>query len=132
MDPERRRRRRFTLSLSVAVILAAALVYTSVSASSEARSPSQLLGAAQAGRSYELTGRVLPGYTQHGAAMDFRVSDRAGGRAVLVHYTGEVPDPFKAGREVIVTVRRAGNRFVGEHDSLITKCPSKFSDAKPS
>jgi len=128
---EGRARRRFVVSLTVAVVLAAALVYTSVSASSEASSPSQLLAGSQAGRSYELTGRVVPGYREHGDALDFRVTDRAGGRAVLVHYTGEVPDPFRAGREVIVTVRRDGNAFVGERDSLITKCPSKFSDAKP-
>jgi cytochrome c-type biogenesis protein CcmE len=131
MGPERRAKRRFIVALSVAVVLAAALVYTSVSASSEASSPSQLLAGAQAGRTYELTGRVLPGYTSNGDALTFRVADRAGGRAILVHYTGEVPDPFRAGREVIVTVRRDGNAFVGERDSLITKCPSKFSDAKP-
>src|SRR6185312_7161768 len=95
-DMEGRARRRFVVSLAVAVILAAALVYTSVSASSEADSPSQLLAGAQAGRTYELTGRVLPGYTENGGALNFRVADRAGGRAVLVHYTGEVPDPFRA------------------------------------
>jgi cytochrome c-type biogenesis protein CcmE len=38
-----------------------------------------------------------------------------------------VPDPFRAGREVIVTVKRDGEGFVAERDSLITKCPSKFS-----
>jgi cytochrome c-type biogenesis protein CcmE len=32
---------------------------------------------------------------------------------------------------VIVTVRREGAGFVGERDSLITKCPSKFSTSKP-
>jgi hypothetical protein len=29
---------------------------------------------------------------------------------------------------VIVTVRKKGSVFVGERDSLITKCPSKFTD----
>jgi hypothetical protein len=29
-----------------------------------------------------------------------------------------------------VTVRKEGSAFVGERDSLITKCPSKFSEAK--
>jgi cytochrome c-type biogenesis protein CcmE len=46
---------------------------------------------------------------------------------VPVRYEGVVPDPFRAGREVIVTVKREGNGFVAERDSLITKCPSKFS-----
>jgi len=44
-----------------------------------------------------------------------------------VSYSGTVPDPFRAGREVVVTVRKEGDRFVGERDSLITKCPSKFT-----
>ena len=39
-----------------------------------------------------------------------------------------MPDPFKDGREVIVTVRRQGTTYVGEKDSLTTKCPSKFTD----
>ena len=36
--------------------------------------------------------------------------------------------PFREGREVIVDVRKAGGTWVGEKDSLTTKCPSKFSD----
>ena len=43
-----------------------------------------------------------------------------------MRYAGAVPDPFREGREVIVTVRRRGAAFVGEKDSLVTKCPSKF------
>ena len=39
-----------------------------------------------------------------------------------------MPDPFADGREVIVTGKVADGTFVAEHDSLITKCPSKFSD----
>ena len=43
-------------------------------------------------------------------------------------YTGTVPDPFREGREVIVTGKLEDGTFVAEHDSLVTKCPSKFSD----
>jgi cytochrome c-type biogenesis protein CcmE len=43
-----------------------------------------------------------------------------------VRYTGLVPDPFAAGRGVLVTVRQQGTQFVGEQDSLTTKCPSKY------
>ena len=49
--------------------------------------------------------------------------------SVPVRYTGTVPDPFREGREVIVTVRRQGATFVGERDTLVTKCPSKFKSA---
>jgi len=128
MDPARKRRVRLVVALTAAVLLAGALVYTSVSASTEAKTPSQLLASAQAGRSYQLTGKVVPGSIHHrGAALLFRVRDRSGAASVPVRYSGTVPDPFRDGREVIVNVRRHGSTFVGERDSLITKCPSKFT-----
>lgn len=132
MDPRRKRRIRLVVALSAAVLLAAALVYTSFSASSEARTPSQLLSSAVPGRSYELTGTVAAGSVRHqGGALLFSVRDRAGTKAVPVRYRGEVPDPFRVGREVIVQVRKEGGVFVGERDSLVTKCPSKFKAAPP-
>jgi cytochrome c-type biogenesis protein CcmE len=131
MDPHRKRLIRLVVALSAAVLLAGALVYTSFSASSEARSPSQLARHAQAGRSYQLTGKVAAGSVRReGSVLEFRVRDRAGGSSVPVRYTGAVPDPFREGREVIVDVRRQGSVFVGEKDSLVTKCPSKFSKSE--
>ena len=47
-----------------------------------------------------------------------------------VSYTGALPDPFRDGREIIVDVRKQGATFVGERDSLVTKCPSKFTAEK--
>ena len=58
-------------------------------------------------------------------------ADRAGRTAIPVAYTGTVPDPFREGREVIVTVERHSGRYIGERNSLITKCPSKFKTAPP-
>jgi cytochrome c-type biogenesis protein CcmE len=127
MDPSRKRKVRFVVALSVAVLLSGALVYTSFSASSEARTPSQLLTNAAPGKVYKLTGKVEPGYTRKGTTTYFRVRDRSGSQSVPVSYEGALPDPFREGREVIVSVRKQGGRFVGEHGSLITKCPSKFS-----
>ena len=130
MDPARKRTVRLIVALSAAVVLAGALVYTSFSAASPALSPSQLLRQARPGRSYQLTGRVVQGSVQRaGSALNFSVQDRAGGAAVPVSYRGTVPDPFREGREVIVTVQQQGRRFIGERDSLITKCPSKYSSA---
>jgi len=117
------------VALTAAIVLAGALVYTSFSASSEAVKPSMLLASAQTGRSYQLTGKVVNGSIRHdGDAIDFRVRDRNGAASVPVRYVGAVPDPFRDGREVIVTVRKQGAVFVGEKDSLVTKCPSKFTD----
>ena len=132
MDPSRKRRIRLVVALSAAVILAGALAYTSFSASSAAVSPSRLLASAGVGHSYQLTGKVVDGSIRHnGEATLFRVRDRNGSASVPVRYVGAVPDPFRDGREVIVTVRKQGATYVGERDSLVTKCPSKFTD-KPS
>jgi cytochrome c-type biogenesis protein CcmE len=129
MDPTRKRRIRLIVALTTAILLASALVYTSFSASSESVSPSALLRGSEGSRSYQLTGKVVDGSIRRsGDSTLFRVRDRNGTASVPVSYNGAVPDPFRDGREVIVTVRRQGGGFVGERDSLVTKCPSKFSD----
>jgi cytochrome c-type biogenesis protein CcmE len=127
MDPARKRTVRLVVALGAALLLACALVYTSFSASSEARSPSQLVNTAEPGKTYQLTGKVVAGYERKGTVTNFRVRDRAGNVSVPVRYEGVLPDPFRAGREVIVDVRKQGAVFVGEEDSLVTKCPSKFT-----
>ena len=132
MDPSRKRKIRLVVALSAAVLLAAGLVYTSFNASSEAKEPSQL-GNASPNQTYELTGDVVPGSIHHGAGdqLDFRISDRDGSHPIPVTYTGTVPDPFRDGREVIVTGKYEDGTFVGQRDSLITKCPSKFTTTTP-
>jgi cytochrome c-type biogenesis protein CcmE len=128
VDPQRKRKIRLVVALSVAVLLAAGLVYTSFSASTEAREPSQLLVAAP-GASVEMTGRVVPGSVERvGEALRFRVVDRdGGGQSIPVIYTGTVPDPFRGGREIILTGEVEDGTFVGDPDTLVTKCPSKFT-----
>jgi cytochrome c-type biogenesis protein CcmE len=132
MSPSRKRTVRLVVALTAAVMLASALVYTSFGAASPALSPSQLVREAVPGRSYQLTGTVLAHSVRHeGDVLAFQVRDRAGGASVPVRYTGEVPDPFREGREVIVTVQKHGGQYVGEPNSLITKCPSKYKAAPP-
>ena len=127
MDPSRKRKTRLVVALSCALLLAVALAYTSFSASSEAREPSQLAGA-ESGKTYQLTGKVAKGSWEHvGTTHTFRVEDRKGGASVPVVYVGTVPDPFREGREIVIDVRRQGTTFAGQPDSLVTKCPSKFS-----
>jgi cytochrome c-type biogenesis protein CcmE len=128
MDPERKRKIRLAVALGAAVLLAAALVYTSFSASTEAKQPSEVLSAGP-GDTYQLTGRVVNGtVSRDHTELRFDVEDRDGGASVPVEYTGAVPDPFREGREVIVTGELQGETFVAERDSLITKCPSKFTE----
>ena len=73
---------------------------------------------------------VVPGSIRHrGSELDFRVADRDDRKASIpVRYTGEVPDPFRDGREVIVTGKVEDGTFIAERDSLVTKCPSKFQE----
>lgn len=128
MSSSRKRKLRLTIALSVALVLAGALVYTSFSAATEAQQPSQLLRNAQSGQVYDLTGKVVTGSVRRGDdVLAFRVRDRHGSASVPVRYAGAVPDPFREGREVIVTGKLDNGVFIGERDSLVTKCPSKFS-----
>ena len=64
MDPARKRTTRLVVALTAALLLAGALVYTSFSAASEARQPSQL-GDAVPGKTYQLTGKVAKGTWEH-------------------------------------------------------------------
>jgi cytochrome c-type biogenesis protein CcmE len=146
MDPSRKRTIRLTLALTVALLLASALVYTSFAAGRQELTASQLLERAHPGQSYVLAGTVLKGSVQHeGAVLMFRVRDPKQHVSVPVRYTGEVPDPFAEGRGVLVTVHEgrgaatgasvttgSGVEFVGETNSLTTKCPSKYQAASAS
>ena len=133
MDPQRKRKIRLVAALGAAVLLAAALVYTSFSASTEAKQPSQLLNASP-GESYDLTGKVVPGSIRRDEeTIRFRVADRKDASASIpVTYSGTVPDPFRAGREIVLTGSVREGTFVGEQDTLITKCPSKFTEQSES
>jgi cytochrome c-type biogenesis protein CcmE len=135
MDPSRKRKIRLVVALTAALLLASALVYTSFSAGRDELTASQLLARAQPGRSYILAGTVLNGSVAHlGTTLLFQVRDPKLREAVRVRYTGIVPDPFRAGRGVLVTVHKGsgGATFIGEQDSLTTKCPSKYQAAAAS
>ena len=132
MNPARKRRTRLVVALTCALLLVSALVYTSFSASAETVQPTQLLASAVPGQTYELTGRVAKGSWKHeGTTHTFRVENRqGGGGSVPVRYVGSVPDVFREGREILIDVRKEGGTFIGQKDSLVTKCPSKFTEKK--
>ena len=131
MDPSRKRVIRLTLALTAALLLASALIYTSFSAGREELTASQLLKQAKPGQSYILAGTVLDGSVRRqGSVLYFRVRDPKLKLSVPVRYTGIVPDPFQQGRGVLVTVSPGGGtQFVGQQNSLTTKCPSKYQAA---
>ena len=133
MDPSRKRAIRLTVALTAALLLASALVYTSFAVGREELTAGQLLKQAHPGRSYILAGTVLAGSVRHqGTALLFRIRDPKLKVSVPVRYGGIVPDPFAAGRAVLVNVHEQGSAFVGEGNSLTTKCPSKYQAASAS
>src|SRR3954464_11940551 len=131
MDPSRKRKIRLFVALGAAVLLAGGLMFTSFTADTPATTPSELLAKKGTG-DYKLTGKVVDGSVKRqGERLSFKVRDRNGTASVPVTYTGVVPDPFREGREIGVAGKLDRGTFMGERDSLVTKCPSKFQN-KPS
>ena len=83
-------------------------------------------------KTVQLTGTAVscPGTTCAGAQAPFTIvlKDDGSPQTVPVSYrSGSVPDAFRQGRHVIITGHMVGDRFVANPDSLVTKCPSKYS-----
>jgi cytochrome c-type biogenesis protein CcmE len=134
MDPARKRAIRLTVALTAALLLASALVFVSFSAGRDEFTASQLLKRAKPGQSYILAGTVLDGSVRRdGSVLFFRVRDPKLRVSVPVRYTGSVPDPFAQGRAVLVDVQEGGTAgWIGQPNSLTTKCPSKYQAAAAS
>ena len=127
VDPSRKRKIRLGVALCVAVLLGVALIYVSFNASDQTKEPSQILSASP-GQKFEMNATVVLKSVKHdGETLKFEVEDRNGGETMPVSYQGVVPDPFRGGREIVLTGAVENGTFVGEPESLITKCPSKFT-----
>ena len=128
-------RPRLVIALAVASLLAVFLVYTAVAGSSTLLVSVAQLHDGKDGaktRTVQLTGLAVA--CQGGpcaeaqAPFTFTLRDEGSNLTVPVRYTGGgVPDAFRENRRVIVTGKLEGGTFVGQRDSLITKCPSKFT-----
>src|SRR5262245_6350670 len=121
---------RLVIALSVAATLAVFLLYTSIAGGgTPSLAPSKL----QARTGPVSLAGVAVGPVRgdpHGAGMRFRLRDIKGGsnETVAVLYRGSVPDMFKVGRDLVVDGRLHGATFVAEPGSMVTKCPSKYTD----
>ena len=118
------------IALSVAALLAVFLLYTSVAGGgTPSLQPSELRG--HSGK-VGLTGKVVgkPTGDARGAGLRFRVRDLEGAASVVVLYKGSVPDLLEPGRDVHVEGSLRNGVFVAEPDTLVTKCPSKYSPSR--
>jgi cytochrome c-type biogenesis protein CcmE len=118
---------RLVVALSVAAALAVFLLYTSIAGGGTPTiRPSQLSG--HNGR-VSLMGVVVgkPAGDAHAKGLRFRLRDVKGTALVPVVYKGTVPDLFRTGRDVVVDGRLRNGVFVAVPNTLVTKCPSKYS-----
>jgi cytochrome c-type biogenesis protein CcmE len=118
---------RLVIALSIAAALAVFLLYTSIAGGGTPTiRPSQLEG--HKGR-VSLMGQVVgkPAGDAHAAGLRFRLRDVKGSAFVPVVYKGSVPDLFRTGRDVVVDGRMQNGVFVAVPNTLVTKCPSKYS-----
>lgn len=120
---------RLVIALSVAAVLAVFLLYTSIAGGgTPSIAPSELAGRQGV---VTLVGHVRPGYKgdSYGSGLRFKLRDRDGAarKSVTVLYRGSVSDQFRAGREVSVKGELRNGIFVATKDSLVTKCPSKYT-----
>jgi cytochrome c-type biogenesis protein CcmE len=125
--PRRGSPARLVVALSVAAVLAIFLLYTSIAGGGTPQlRPSQLAG--HHGK-VQLVGKVVgtPSGDAHGAGLRFTLRDVEGAATVAVLYHGTVPDLFRRGRDVVLQGRLRNGAFVATRNSLLTKCPSKYS-----
>jgi cytochrome c-type biogenesis protein CcmE len=119
------------VALAVAAALAVFLLYTSIAGGTNASlRPSQLAG--HANEKVQLAGLVVGPVSgdPYDGGMRFRLRDIDGKETVAVVYTGSKPDLFRPGRHVYLRGRLVRGTFVGERNSLVTKCPSKYVPKK--
>ena len=125
--PGKRSPARLVVALSVAAVLAVFLLYTSIAGGGTPTiQPSELAG--HGGR-VTLRGIVVGPVSgdAHLGGLRFSLRDRNGTALTRVEYRGSVPDLFRKGREVVVDGRLRSGVFVAVPNTLVTKCPSKYS-----
>ena len=124
---------RLIVALAVAAVLAVFLLYTAVAGNSTPTyTPSQL--GSHAGK-LSVVGAVIgpvSGDPHSAAGLRFGLKNIDGKSGVVpVVYHGDSPPPlFRAGRHVVVSGTVVDGRVRG--NDILTKCPSKYENAKKS
>jgi cytochrome c-type biogenesis protein CcmE len=123
----RRNPARLVIALAIAACLAVFLLYTSFFGSgTPSLQPSELVGRKD---KVSLSGRVASHPRENAAGTArFRLQDIKGKGAVTVVYADALPDQFKVGRDISVDGKMQNGVFVGQPGTMVTKCPSKYTD----
>jgi cytochrome c-type biogenesis protein CcmE len=120
---------RLVIALGVAAMLAVFLVYTALAGGTPQLRPSELDGrTGEVALVGKVVGKVEGNARESG--LRFRLRDVEGTAAVPVVYRGSVPDLFRSGRDISLRGKLRNGTFVGEPGTLVTKCPSKYTDKK--
>lgn len=118
---------RLVIALSIAALLAVFLLYTSIAGGGvPSLQPSQLDG--RKGE-VSLSGKVAAPVRRTQSGARFRLRDIEGRGSVAVVYRDSLPDQFKLGRHISLDGRLRNGVFVGKPDTMVTKCPSKYTAA---
>ena len=122
---------RLVIALSIAAALAVFLLYTSIAGGgTPSLRPSQLGTQTGEVAVADSSSASRPGMLTEAGSGSRCVTSRATATVPVV-YTGSVPDLFRSGRDVVVNGRLQNGVLVATPGSLVTKCPSKYTAAKP-
>ena len=94
----------------------------------QSRCEGKLVAFAWQGKRLQLHGFVAD-LRQRPNSLDYKFDVQYNGKVIPARYTGVVPDTFKNASEVVLKGKLQDGTFVGQRDSLVTKCPSKFQAA---
>jgi cytochrome c-type biogenesis protein CcmE len=131
----RKARKRLMIATAVLVVaFAVAVVWIVRSEGAYYRQVGQL-GGSLSGKVVKVGGTIVPKTLRHDdSGYHFTMRDLTGKAAtVAVAYSGQVPDSFGPGVDVVVTGRYEAQAGAIAADELQTKCPSKYkASASPS
>lgn len=82
------------------------------------------------GKKLKLHGVVVDPEHRPGTA-DYRFVVKHGDSTVVATYTGQIPDTFKAGSEVVLTGTLSPNGFHVDPRGVTAKCPSRYEAGTP-
>jgi cytochrome c-type biogenesis protein CcmE len=112
----------------IVVAFVAGVIYLVSQQGAYYRQVSELVAGDYDGKNVEVGGRVLDGtISRDDAGVHFTIQDLHGAAdTVEVDYSGQMPNTFEAGVDVVVIGQYSAGEGLITADELQTKCPSKY------